>query len=253
MFESNGVAITLGLPAYNEQDNIETVLNDSIAALNKTGQSWEVIVVDNCSSDETAARVRDYSKRVAGVKLIVHDRNRMYSGSCQTILSNAQGRYVSIMDSDGQFSAEDLPKFMKALDEGADLVFGWRKVRHDPLMRKVASAVFNFLAKFWIGSTIHDLNVGIRMFNRRFVEVAYLKTAINLANPELFVRAADNGLRVGEVPIRHAERNFGESCHTATGAISSFLKVNRYLRDLCRNRKPSTLGASKNLLNNKAA
>ena len=74
--------ITLALPAYNEGQNIAKVLDDCVAALTELGRSWEILVVDNHSSDDTAARVREYAARQAGVRLIVHDANRMYSGSC---------------------------------------------------------------------------------------------------------------------------------------------------------------------------
>lgn len=206
--------ITLALPCYNERDNIVAVLGDAVAALERLGRTWEILVIDNHSSDGTPEAVRSVIAVDPRVRLIVHDSNRYYSGSCRTALAESRGRYVAIMDSDGQFSALDLPAMLTLLESGrASLVLGWRRVRHDPLSRKLMSGVFNTLARFWLGFPLHDLNVGIRMFDERFRRSATIQHTLNMANPELYVRARLAGLPVAEVPVRHAERTKGQSCH----------------------------------------
>jgi glycosyltransferase involved in cell wall biosynthesis len=209
-------------------------MSASVRTLKRLRRSWELIVVDNHSSDGTA----DAARAVAGgdprIRVIVHECNRFYSGSCQTAVREARGRYVAIMDSDGQFSADDLPLFLDRLESGANLVFGWRRKRHDPLARKVMSLVFNGLAKLWLHYPFHDLNVGIRMFDRRFTAVCDIRHRLNLANPELYIRARQAGLRVAEVPVHHFARDRGRSCHDFRKLFALFVKVNQYFRDLQR-------------------
>jgi glycosyltransferase involved in cell wall biosynthesis len=224
--------ISLALPCYNERDNIARVMAHSIRALERLGRSWELIVIDNHSSDGTPEHVRPLAERDSRIRLIVHDENRFYSGSCATALAQARGRYVAIMDSDGQFSADDLPAFLQALEGGANLAFGWRKRRHDSLARKVMSWVFNRMARHYLGFQQHDLNVGIRMFDRRFIRAAEIRHSLNMANPELFVRAKLANLVVAEVDASHFAREKGQSCHNILKLWQIFLKVRRYFRDL---------------------
>jgi glycosyltransferase involved in cell wall biosynthesis len=224
--------ITLALPCFNERDNIARVLEQSIRDLDSLGRTWELIVIDNHSNDGTADEIHRYSERDYRVRLIVHESNRFYSGSCRTALVEARGRHVAIMDSDGQFSAADLPRFLRALEGGANLVFGWRKVRHDPAPRKLMSWVFNNMAGHYLGSNFHDLNVGIRMFDRRFIAAAEIKHSLNLANPELYVRARLAGLAIAEVEASHFPRDKGQSCHSVRRLYQTFAKVRRYFREL---------------------
>jgi glycosyltransferase involved in cell wall biosynthesis len=236
-----GPWLTLGLPCYNERDNIGAVLADSTAALDRLGHSWEILVVDNCSQDGTPDAVRAAALAEPRIRLIVHERNRFYSGSCATILKEARGYNIAIMDSDGQFTADDLPRFVAALAEGASLVFGWRRVRHDPWSRKAISWVFNRLARWHLGFRLHDLNVGLRMFDRRYAEVARIEHALNMANPELYVRARAAGLPVTEVPVQHAERTRGQTCHDFRKLWKLFVTVLSYFRTLRRDLRAAAL------------
>jgi len=224
--------ISLALPCFNERENIASVVEHSIRALERLKRSWELIVIDNHSNDGTPEQVLPFAERDARVRLIVHDANRFYSGSCRTALTESRGRYVAIMDSDGQFSADDLPKFIKAIDGGANLVLGWRKIRHDPLARKIMSRFFNWMARQYIGFDLHDLNAGIRMFDRQFIDAAEIKHTLNMANPELYMRAKAARLVVTEVEASHRAREKGQSCHNVIKLVQIFMKVRKYFRGL---------------------
>ena len=234
MLEPSEVEVSLVLPAYNEQDNIAIVLADSVRALEALGRPWEVLVIDNHSGDDTAGVVARFAQTEPRVRLIRHERNRLYSGSCKTGMEQARGRYVAIMDSDGQFTAADLPRFLGRLEGGANLVFGWRRRRRDPLGRKLISCVFNALGRLWLGFPLHDLNVGLRMFDRRFLAVADVHYAMNMANPELYVRARRAGLVLAEVEVRHFERTRGQTSHDLRRLVALLGNVNRYFRALRR-------------------
>jgi glycosyltransferase involved in cell wall biosynthesis len=226
------VEVTLALPAYNEEENIIEVLEKSIESLNQLKRTWEVIVIDNHSTDRTPQKVNEFIQNNPSVRLIIHDENRLYSGSCATALREAKGRYVAIMDSDGQFSADDLPKFINKLESGSNLVFGWRKERHDPVMRLITSSIFNIMGKMWLAYPLHDLNCGIRMFDRKFIEVCRIDYPINMSNPELYVRAKLAGLKVDECVVQHFERFGGVTSHNFKKSWQIFIIVNKYFREL---------------------
>lgn len=224
--------ISLALPCYNESENIVSVMQASIQELEKIGRPWELIVIDNHSSDQTSAVVQKFIQTEPRVRLIVHPENRLYSGSCATALCEAKGEHIAIMDSDGQFSAVDLSQMIARLAAGANLVIGWRKQRHDPLSRKFTSAIFNLMGKLWLGFPLHDLNCGIRMFDRKFATVAKINHRINMVNPEFYVRAYNANLVISEVVITHAERTKGQTSHDFGKSYQIFITVNKYFRIL---------------------
>ena len=208
------------------------MLRDTVTHLESVGRSWEVLLVDNCSSDDTAIIAEVFAGTEPRVRVIRHEENRLYSGSCATAIREARGERIGIMDSDGQVSARDLPRFLEKLDGGANLVFGWRRHRHDPRARLLMSRVFNFLGRHYLDFPLHDLNCGFRVFDRAFADVAKIRHRINLANPELYVRAVVAGMRLEEVEVTHRARQGGETSHDLRRAWRLFLDVNRHLADL---------------------
>ena len=224
--------ISLALPAYNEEKNITTVLDRSVGSLEKLGRSWEILVIDNFSTDSTAEKVEQYRQKEPRVRLIRHEENRLYSGSCATAIREAQSMYLCIMDADEQFVAADIPSFLEKLEQGYNFVIGWRKKRNDPLMRRIASAIFNRMGKFYLGYPMHDLNCGIRMFDRKFMQVAEIKHQINMTNPEFFVRAKLAGMKMAEVPVSHFERTKGVTSHDFLKSWRIFARVRAYMHAL---------------------
>lgn len=226
------VEITLALPTYNEADNIESVVQEAATSLGRLGRKWELLVIDNFSSDDTPQIVSELAKVDPCIRLIRHDRNRQYSGSCATAIREARGSYIAIMDSDGQALAEDLPLFIERIDGGANLVFGWRKERKDPFTRLAISAIFNWLGKLRLRYPFHDLNCGYRMFDREYAAVAEIKHEINFANPELFARARIANLRIDEVVVEHRPREGGGSSHNFLRMWRMFSDVDKYFSSL---------------------
>jgi glycosyltransferase involved in cell wall biosynthesis len=224
--------VTLALPAYNEEENIEQVLTQCVASLKSLPHPWEILVIDNASNDATAERVQGFSLRQPEVRLVSHESNRLYAGSCATALREAKGDRIAIMDSDGQHTAADFPRFMAKIDEGYGLVIGWRRYRDDPIARRVFSVVFNLMGKFYLGYPLHDLNCGFRMLDRSFASQVSIRHHMNLSNPEFYAEAVKAGVRVGEVEVSHFPRAKGTSTMTVGKIIGMFASVSRYLKAL---------------------
>jgi glycosyltransferase involved in cell wall biosynthesis len=224
--------ITLALPAYNEQDNIAVVLGEAVKALENLGTPWEIIVIDNASSDGTAGKVREFAATHANVRLVVHESNRLYAGSCETALREAKGDRIAIMDSDRQHTASDLPKFLAEIDRGAGLVIGWRRHRNDPLMRRLFSGVFNIMGKIYLRYPHHDLNCGFRVLDGDLARRISIRQRVNLSNPEFYTRAVLAGARTAEVEVNHFERKEGKSTMDFRKVFRMFMAVNDYFRAL---------------------
>jgi len=226
--------ITVALPAYNEEETIAKVLAECQAVLDGLPNEYELIVVDNCSTDRTAATVESLAAGDGRIRLISHAENRLYSGSCETALRSATGEYLIIMDSDGQMVPSDIPLFLARIDGGEDVVFGRRKERHDPVFRLMSSKLFNFLGKAFLRYPFADLNCGIRAFNRRAIDAVHLSHRINMANPEIYVKARINGLGIAEMNVQHRERLGGTTSHDFGKSWQLLREVLRYFNALRR-------------------
>jgi glycosyltransferase involved in cell wall biosynthesis len=224
--------ITLALPAYNEASIIVEVVTQSMVALRELGEPWELILIDNASTDDTPKLITKLAESHPELRLIVHESNRLYSGSCATAIREARGDRVIIMDSDGQHTARDIPRLLAKLDEGASLVIGWRRNRNDPLPRLMSSKLFNAFGKIFLRYPYHDLNCGYRAFDRRFQTGVKIVHRINLANPELYTRAKQLHLPVAEVEVSHFMRAGGKSSHNFLKSVALLKVVYNHFRCL---------------------
>ena len=201
-------------PALNESAVIEQTLDNAFVHLRNLKLPYEVIVVDNASTDNTVALVEAFALSHPELRLIRHPQNLGYAHSNLTGFQNATGDVVVVADSDGQHSLEDLPLFLAKVAAGIDIVYGWRKVRHDPFLRKVISAGLNLCSRWLLQWQLHDINCGFRVVT---AEVAHSLTTVypvNYFGPQLWVIAVNHGFNVGEVIVQHAERKGGTSIHT---------------------------------------
>jgi glycosyltransferase involved in cell wall biosynthesis len=217
------------LPAYNEEGYIARMVERTVNACAQRDDPFEVIVVDNASTDATAQITTDIAAADPRVTLIHHPENRLYAGSCRTGTRAARGDRVFIIDSDGQHSPEDIWPMDRALDGGSDLVLGWRRRRSEPLPRIAMSRMLWLLARTYLGYTLHDVNCGIRGMSRAFVEQLEIAHRINLVNPELYVRARVGGFRIDEVEVVQEGRKAGTSSHDFARLWRTFREVNTYL------------------------
>ncbi len=201
------------LPAYNEQEYISEMVDRCVKALEQRPGTFEVIVIDNCSTDRTAGIVDEIHARDSRVRVIRHETNKLYAGSCQTGASNAEGEHIFILDSDGQIDPQEIWAFDAKLDEGNDIVFGRRVDRDDPRMRLLVSKIFLMHAKVLIDYELDDVNTGIRGMTSEYAQALELKYRVNMANPEMYVRAKMGGFRISQTDIRQHERQGGVSSH----------------------------------------
>jgi glycosyltransferase involved in cell wall biosynthesis len=205
--------ISVAYTARNEADLILTTLTDAVHELEAQGRPYEIIVVDNASTDDTAVLAEQFASAHEHVRVIRHPHNLGYAHSNFTAYKNFTGDIVAVVDSDGQQVLRDIPKFLAKIEAGADVVFGWRKQRNDPAMRKIISFGLNVSAKRMLRWKLHDINCGFRVVTaevaRSFTDVV----PVNYFGPELWVHSLQHGFKVDEVVVEHFERKGGTSIH----------------------------------------
>jgi len=219
--------------AYNEEELIAKTVTEAISALSAIpGLDWRLLVVDDGSRDRTGEIAEELAKKDSRVLVVHHQGNKGYAVATETGLRNTPGEVVMVVDGDGQHTMADVPRFLAAIDAGADVVFGWKRERHDPFLRLVLSKGLNTLSRWILGSPLHDINGGCRACRREVARKIEIRHRINFVGDEIFARSRIAGWTVAEVVVRHFPREAGQSIHRPWKMAGTVVRVIRYLFDL---------------------
>lgn len=203
-----GVDLTIIVPILNERDSLGILHAQLTNALGALGRRYEIIFVDDGSSDGSAVVCRDLVERDEYVLLVELRRNFGKAMALSVGFQLARGEVVITMDGDLQDDASEIPRLLAVLDQGFDLVSGWKQQRHDPLSKTLPSRVFNAVTARATGLCLHDFNCGFKAYRRAVVKKLDLYGELHRYIPVL---AHAKGFTVTEIPVRHHERRFGRS------------------------------------------
>jgi len=213
--------ISVVIPGLNEADSLPE-LSARIAQTLDGKYEWELIFVDDGSTDESWAvmtRLSQENERVRAVRL---RKNFGKAMALSAGFSRARGEIVVMMDADLQDDPAELPKFIKAVDDGIDVVVGWKVKRHDPTNRLVLTRIFNATVRYVTGVKLHDMNCGFKAYSREVVKTVPIYGDLFRFIPAL---AAWEGFRVGEVPITHHARKHGTSRYGLERILRGFFDL----------------------------
>ncbi len=213
-------SISLILPAWNESEVILTAIAEADAALRGITECYEIIVVDDGSTDDTAALVEQASTTNRAVRLVRHHPNQGYGASLRSGFAAAEMDLVVFTDADCQFDLTELDRFV-LLSQRYDIVCGYRIDRKDSALRCLYSQVYNQLVRVLLRTGVRDVDCAMKMFHRDVVQGLTISGNGFLVNSELLVQAKQQGHSLVEVGVSHRPRTQG----TSTVSVSHIPKV----------------------------
>jgi len=221
-------ALSLVLPAYNEDANIARAVRDAAAAAQSLVGDHEVVVVDDGSRDRTAAVLEDLAREL-GPRLVVvrHPRNRGYGAALRSGFAATRGELVFYTDSDNQFDLRELSGFLPLMSE-CDAVLGYRIDRQDPWTRRAASAFFNRLSSLAFGMSVRDLNCSFKLFRGDLLRSLPLESDDFFIDTELVARMHRGGWRYVQRGVRHFPRTAGRSTVRASDVPRTLAAIARF-------------------------
>src|SRR3990172_9765278 len=212
--------LSLIIPVYNEEASLPSLYDAIRQALKPTRRTWEVIFVEDGSQDNSLEVLRSLAENHPDhVRVLVFRRNFGQTAAISAGIDHAQGETIVLLDADLQNDPADIPKLLAKLDEGYDLVSGWRKDRKDNrLTRTIPSNIANWLISRVTGVHLHDYGCSLKAYRRDALEGFRLYGEMHRFIP---VFAHSVGARITEIPVRHHHRKFGE----ANNGLERTLKV----------------------------
>jgi glycosyltransferase involved in cell wall biosynthesis len=218
------LAVSVVLPVYNEQEPLPSVVPELSEVLRNLGRSYEIVAVDDGSTDDTVSVLRHLQEREPNLRIIQFRRNFGQTPAFQAGFDHARGEVIITMDADGQQDPADIPSLLEKLEEGDyDLVNGWRQDRKEPLTRKILSFFGNLVIANTSAIRIHDRGCSLKAFRRDLAKQMNLYGELHRFLPEM---ANLIGARIGEVPVNDRPRKAGKSKYGA------FSRAPRVLLDL---------------------
>ena len=219
------LTLSVVVPLYNERASLDELYSRLSAVLENAADQYEIIFVDDGSTDDSLIRLKEFRKSNRSVRYIRFRRNFGKSAALAAGFQAARYRIIVTIDADLQDIPEQLPLLLKKLDEGYDLVCGWRYSRRDRLSKRIASKIYNVVTAMLTGVRLHDLNCGYKCIRREVLDEVMVYGERHRFIPVL---ASYRGFRLGEVKIEHAPRAHGSSRYgleRALGGMFSLLTI----------------------------
>ncbi len=197
------------IPAKNEDGSIKILINEILKVTKTLKKSYEIIVIDDGSTDKTYEEVLKIHKKNKKIKIIKLRGNWGKSTALQIGFGYAKGEIVFTMDADLQDNPKEIPNFIKKINEGYDLVSGWKKNRHDPISKVIPSRILNnILIPFATGVKLHDNNCGFKAYKAEVINNLNLYGELYRFIPIL---ASKQNFKITEIVVDHRQRKYGKS------------------------------------------
>ena len=199
--------VSIVVPVFNEAANL-SALWERLSAVAITLPDWEVIFIDDGSSDDSLPMLRDIAERCSRVRVVELARNFGQHAALLAGFRECRGSVIVTLDADLQNPPEEIPRLLEAIDAGNDVVGGWRAARHDQTYRRLASRLHNRVTSLIVGVPMHDYGCMLRAYRRHIID-----TVIECDEKAAFIPALANSFakRVAEIQVAHDERAGGES------------------------------------------
>ena len=214
--------ISVVIPLFNEEKSLEELYNRLTAVLHKIAVGYELLFVDDGSTDGSLKVLHSLREKDNCVKIISFQRNYGKSAALSEGFNVVNGDVVITIDADLQDNPDEIPELLEVLDQGADLVSGWKINRKDPITKTIPSKIFNFVTSFVSGIKLHDFNCGLKVYKKEVVKRVVIYGELHRFIPVL---AVWEGFRVSEKGVSHSERKFGRSKYGTKRFLNGFFDL----------------------------
>ncbi len=203
------ISISVFAPCYNEEINVKKLLTDILNYLPTIAYDYEIIIVDDGSTDSTADIANKLSDEYPRVKVIRHEQNKGYGAALRTGFENCNKDYIFFTDGDNQFDINEMSRLLPYIKD-YDIVTGFRSKRRDNFIRKINEFSFNRLIRILFGLKVRDLNCAFKIFKRDVIKSLKLQSTLAFINSELLIKAKKKGFTIKEIGVTHYPRQWGD-------------------------------------------
>ena len=204
-------SISAVFPAYNDGGTIASMVLTALLTMRQLTDEYEVVVVNDGSQDYTAGVLEELASRCPELRVIHHPKNKGYGGALRTGFASATKEWVFYTDGDAQYDPHELALLATALDEGIDVVNGYKITRHDPIDRQVIGWLYQHLVRLAFGFRLRDVDCDFRLIRRSIFDEIELESDSGTICLEMVKRFQDAGYVFAEVPVHHYHRVYGVS------------------------------------------
>ncbi|MGB9776775.1 MAG: glycosyltransferase family 2 protein [Anaerolineae bacterium] len=204
-------SVSAVFPAFNDGGTIPSMLLTALLALRQVTDDYEIIVVNDGSRDYTAAVLEELASRYPELRVIHHDRNRGYGAALRTGFAAATKEWVFYTDGDAQYNPLELVNLVEALQDGVDVVNGYKISRNDPIIRKIVGRLYHYFVKYTFGLKLRDVDCDFRLIRRAIFDEIPLESDSGTICLEMVKKFQDAGYLFAEVPVHHYHRQYGVS------------------------------------------
>lgn len=202
--------LSIFFPFWNEEKNVRKVVTDAIPVAKQVADVWEILIIDDGSSDRTYEIGKELARENKNVRVITHTPNRGYGAALKEGFENAKYKYVVFTDGDGQFDFGEVVQFTEKI-RGTDIVIGFRKNRRDNFARHVLMYLLKIWDYIFFRFYFKDIDCGFKMFKKEALnEIMPLRSEGAMITTEILAKAKQKNLKIAQVEVNHYPRKFGD-------------------------------------------
>ena len=207
--QNENIRLSVIIPAFDEEESIALLFGHLKRILDKIApDAYEVLFVDDGSRDSTLKIMRELYEKNDCVRVFSHRKNFGKAQAMATGFDYARGKYIFTLDADMQDDPDEIPRFIEKLEQGYDLVIGWKAHRKDPFLKVISSRFFNWTNMMVFGLHLHDINCGFKAYRREVIEETEVYGELHRYVPIL---AHSRGFKITEIKVKHHPRKYGRT------------------------------------------
>lgn len=226
--------ISVVLPVYNEADNVMRVIEGIVCVLEPLFKRYEILVVNDGSTDRTGEIVKELAQDNLNIKLITFNKNEGYGVALRRGLKNASYNLIFYTDADGQYDVSELPPMLSLMDT-YDVVAGYRLKRAEGIGRRISSLVYNGFVSAYLRIRFKDVNCSFKLFKKKVIENINLHSIGFAVDAEILWKAERAGFKICEKGVRHFRREHGSSTvrlSSFADTIKEVIRIRRMEKDI---------------------